>query len=129
MPPVTCRTSVPDIPAARGNHLFRGLGREVEGLKGSHTLLRRFRRACNTKQERGGKELSFLVLSSSRLHGERTKAMQAGRTYSEALASEVVSHGSTFTFVTERLSPLMTPNADHLLDVSRVIVTESFASQ
>ena len=97
MQSVTCRTAVPDIPAAWRNHLFRGLGREVEGLKGSHTLLRRFRRACNMKQERGGKELSFLVLSSPRLHGERTKAMQAGRTYFEALATPFVCHGVTTT--------------------------------
>ena len=96
MPSVTCRTAVPGIPAWI-NHLFRGLGREVEGLKGSHTLLRRFHRACNTKQERGGKELSFLVLSSSRPHGERTKAMQAGRTYFEALATPFVGHGVTTT--------------------------------
>ena len=67
----------------------------MEGLKGSHTLLRRFRRACNTKQERGGKELPFLVLSSSRLHGERTKAMQAGRTYFEDLATPFVGDTAT----------------------------------
>ena len=95
-PSVTCRTAAPGS-AAWGNHLFRGLGREVEGLKGSHTLLRRFRRACNTKQERGGKELSFLVLSSSRPHGERTKAMQAGRTYLEDPATPFVGHGVTTT--------------------------------
>ena len=69
----------------------------MEGLKGSHTLLRRFRRACNTKQERGGKELSFLVLSSSRPHGERTKAMQAGRAYFEDPSTTFVGHGVTTT--------------------------------
>ena len=104
---VTCRTAVPDIPAVWGNHLFRGLGREVEGLKGSHTLLRRFRRACNTKQERGGKELSFLVLSSSRPHGERTKAMQAGRTYFEALATPFVGHGVTTTSTVCVVAPVI----------------------
>ena len=78
----------------------------MEGLKGSHTLLRRFRRACNTKQERGGKELSFLVLSSSRLHGERTKAMQAGRTYFEDLATSFVGHGVTTTSTACVIAPV-----------------------
>ena len=78
----------------------------MEGLKGSHTLLRRFRRACNTKQERGGKELSFLVLSSSRPHGERTKAMQAGRTYFEDPATPFVWHGVTTTSTACVIAPV-----------------------
>ena len=60
-------------------------------------MLRRFLRAYDMKQERSVKELPFLVLSSSRLHGERTKAMQAGRTYFEDLATPFVGHGVTTT--------------------------------
>ena len=60
-------------------------------------MLRRFHRACNMKQERRGKELPFLVLSSSRLLGERTKAKQAGRAYFETLATPFVGHGVTTT--------------------------------
>ena len=76
--------------------------------------------------------LPFVVGRALRCGGMNRDSSRSQRNQLEfavALASEVVSHGSTFTFVTERLSPPMTPNADHLLYVSRVIVTESFSSQ